>query len=892
MNRPFVLARALAFLLLLAHCARALTVVPPERIDGLDLALPDPGECALRILAPTLLEIVRINSKAPDPDPVDSWDFVDPEGNLNLPDVSQFQVSVDGHPDAVRGAGFKRRPRYAPLAVRDLRIDNRIYLALARPIADGQAVTVTTADAALWPANITFTATADPLRYSPAVHVNEEGYMPSRPKEAMVGYYLGSLGELNIRFVGFTTFTLVDAASGAVVFHGRLMQRPDSGFTYLPRPYQGVYEADFSAFDTPGLYRLVIPGLGASLPFPITDGVAMDFARAYALGIYHQRCGAPNALPYTRFTHAACHMAAASVPLPQADFENAWKTIARDTASLDPTQTAPRLEDPASQLYPYVNQGPIDVSGGHHDAGDYSKYTIDSAQFIHYLVFAADALPGAGALDNLGIPESGDGRSDLLEEAKWEADFLCKMQDADGGFYFLVYPRDRSYENDVLPEFGDSQIVWPKNTSATAAAVAALAQAASSPLFKRQFPDAAALYLWKARLGWSFLTHAIAAHGKDGAYQKLTQYGDLFMHNDELAWAACEMFLATGDPAFERKLIEWYDPADPATRRWTWWRLFESYGCACRDYAFAVRTGRVKASQLDPAYLAKCETEIEAAGKDALAASDNSAYGTSFSAQAKRSRSAGWYFSVERAFDMTVAYQLRADPDYLDAIFSNMNYEGGSNPLNLSYITGIGSKRQRQIVSQYAQNDHRLLPPSGIPIGNIETGFMWTATYGKEIGKLSYPPDSAKSDPYPFYDRWADTFNTGTEFTIVTQARSLATLAWLAAQSPLKAQPWKAVPARIDVPRGYVQVNKPITLTCTAPGLDLTAAKIVWEIQGLDLIEGATCTFTPPAPGSYRVEAEAQWTDGRRVFAAATVSALATTGSASQRDSNGVVSGR
>ena len=48
-----------------------------------------------------------------------------------------------------------------------------------------------------------------------------------------------------------------------------------------------------------------------------------------------------------------------------------------------------------------------------------------------------------------GLPESGDGKSDLLQEAKWEADFLAKMQDADGGFYFLVYPREREYEIDV-----------------------------------------------------------------------------------------------------------------------------------------------------------------------------------------------------------------------------------------------------------------------------------------------------------------------------------------------------------------------------------------------------------------------------------------------------------
>ena len=57
-----------------------------------------------------------------------------------------------------------------------------------------------------------------------------------------------------------------------------------------------------------------------------------------------------------------------------------------------------------------------------------------------------DALPGAAELDNLGLPESGDGIPDLLQEAKWEVDFLAKMQDADGGFYFLVYPRERIYE--------------------------------------------------------------------------------------------------------------------------------------------------------------------------------------------------------------------------------------------------------------------------------------------------------------------------------------------------------------------------------------------------------------------------------------------------------------
>ena len=39
------------------------------------------------------------------------------------------------------------------------------------------------------------------------------------------------------------------------------------------------------------------------------------------------------------------------------------------------------------------------------------------------------AAEGAGELDNLGLPESGDGKSDLLQEAKWEADFLANLND-------------------------------------------------------------------------------------------------------------------------------------------------------------------------------------------------------------------------------------------------------------------------------------------------------------------------------------------------------------------------------------------------------------------------------------------------------------------------------
>src|SRR5207244_5478616 len=66
--------------------------------------------------------------------------------------------------------------------------------------------------------------------------------------------------------------------------------------------YQQVLEADFSALNKPGEYRLYVQGLGTSFPFFIGDEVAGAFARTSALGIYHQRCGMANELPFTRFT--------------------------------------------------------------------------------------------------------------------------------------------------------------------------------------------------------------------------------------------------------------------------------------------------------------------------------------------------------------------------------------------------------------------------------------------------------------------------------------------------------------------------------------------------------------------------------------------------------------
>ena len=834
------------------------------------LHIPEPGDNMLHMLAPLVLELVLVNTKQPDPARVDSWDWVTDQGSFAPPDMSSIRVIVNGQTNSVTGVGFKRRPFYAPQAEWDLRIGNYLYLQLSSPMADHQSVQVIN-DGTVWPTNMAFVAVTDPLRPSPAIHVNQEGYLPAFPKKAIVGYYIGNLGELTIPT---NSFCLVDAQSGAAVYMGTLTLRPDVGYTYTPTPYQQVYEADFTSFTTPGQYVLEVPGMGASLPFRIDEGIGMDFARTYALGLFHQRSGYNVAMPFTRFPHAADHTAPATVPTnASAPFAFTWQTVSNYASELNPDnppQTAALLTGPPAQLYPFVNRGPVDVSGGHFEAGDYSKPTWNSAQVIHVLMFAVDSLPGVAALDNLGLPESGDGISDVLQEAKWEADFLAKMQDTDGGFFYMVYPQFREYESDVLPENGDPQVLWPKNTASTAAAVAALAQCTSSPHFKQAYPQATSTYWAKALLGWQFLTNALAVHGQNGAYQHIMHFDDDFTDQDELAWAACEMFLATGDPHYQTQLETWFpDPTDPATARWGWWRMFVCYGNAIRDYATAVTSGRLHPGQLDPDYLAKCITTITNCGNDNLQWSQDNAYGSSFPDETKPTRTAGWYFSPEQAFDLVVAQLFNPNPAYVDAILHNLNYEGGCNPVNVTYLTGLGWQRQREIVDQYSENDRRVLPKDGVPISNLQEGFVWTFTYGYELTPLCFPADGAQTAPYPIYDRWCDFFNVTTEASTTDTARSFATAAWLAAQTALAGQAWRYTNAAIVAPTATRLPGQPLTVTLQVDDTNLSAARIVWEAPGEEPTFGnQTYTFVPgPTNGAYWIEAEVQWPDGRRAFA-------------------------
>ncbi|MBS2022188.1 MAG: glycoside hydrolase family 9 protein, partial [Deltaproteobacteria bacterium] len=426
-----------------------------------------------------------------------------------------------------------------------------------------------------------------------------------------------------------------------------------------------------------------------------------------------------------------------------------------------------------------------------------------------------------------------------------------------------LQPQGATYDGPVRPDKARPQVAFPQTLMSTSAGVAALAQVGTSPAMKAQLPDLARRSLAAAQKGFAYLDKIIAERGAAGTSQHVGRNGETYDGLDALAWATVELFLATGDKALQERLVKTFDPG---LTHWGWQRLPEANARAVRSYAFAARSGRRKLEELDPALLARCEKELRAQGADFAAWARSSAYGTPLPSEARRLRRLGWYFSSASAFDLSVAALLDDKPELSEAIDGAFDYELGENPLDVTFVTGLGWKREHVVVSQFAESGRESLPPTGLLVGSVTEGVAWIGLYKREMLDLTWPFDSDPAAPYPLYDRWTDTFNLSAEGSTFVQASSLAAAALRMARSPLAKQAWRAQPGRIEASKPLKSGEK-IELKLVAEGLELSQAQIVWDAQDAAPVFGRTATYVPTDAGTHWVEAEAVLPDGRRVMA-------------------------
>lgn len=116
------------------------------------------------------------------------------------------------------------------------------------------------------------------------------------------------------------------------------------------------------------------------------------------------------------------------------------------------------------------------LRGGWFDAGDYNKYVPFTYGPLVDMMLAYEDNPLVWT-DDFSIPESGNGVPDLLDEAKWELDWLRRMQQADGSLLHKLSVTDFSA---VSPPSADthSRRYGAASTDATATGAAVFALAA------------------------------------------------------------------------------------------------------------------------------------------------------------------------------------------------------------------------------------------------------------------------------------------------------------------------------------------------------------------------------------------------------------------------------
>ena len=288
-------------------------------------------------------------------------------------------------------------------------------------------------------------APAVPSATVPWIKVDQFGYQPAMQKVAVVvdpqaGF---NAAEAFAPGTGSGQYQIRRWADDVVVHTGTL-QPWKSGATHAQSGDRG-WHYDFSALTAAGAYYIWDSARQVgSGRFEIGSAVYAPVLRHAVRMFYHQRLNHAKVAPYVdaRWADAAAY----ERPGQDRSATSRWAKGQAATAR--------------------------DLSGGWMDAGDTNKYVTFAQSAVLQLLDAYRMSP-AVFRDDFGIPESGNGLPDLLDELKWELDFLRRMQDASGTHGLFLKVGVDNY-TDISPPSADARPrhYLPECTSATLAGAA------------------------------------------------------------------------------------------------------------------------------------------------------------------------------------------------------------------------------------------------------------------------------------------------------------------------------------------------------------------------------------------------------------------------------------
>jgi len=467
-----------------------------------------------------------------------------------------------------------------------------------------------------------------------AIRLDQVGYLPSQPKLAFLTLPGRSGNE----------FQVLQLPGKKTVLKGKLgdpTHDPDSGDT--------LRSMDFSSLTVPGTYVLRVPGLVESHPFRVDQDTYTDAFYLSMRSYYGQRCGVAVDLSprYPKYHYAACHTKDGDLHVSSG------------------------------------NKGHIAALKGWHDAGDYGKYSVNSGIATGTLLLAYDWYKDRIGKVRLDLPESGNGLPDILNEVKWNLDWMFAMQDGDGGvwhklttekFCGFVMPKE---DTDTRFIIGTGKAPY-KNSTATGDFSAVMALAAR--VYRPFLPDYSKRCGEAAEKAWKWLSANPSVSFSNPSGVVTGGYGDGHA-GDEALWASAELFALTGKKEYGDYFsahYEKYVPSDKDPQAWPtvanlgWW-----------SYLFNDR------KEKDPKVQEDLKSKYLTAARGIVAASKGVGYRHSL-----RANNYIWGSNaVAGNFGMMLLAAERLSPGegFFPTALENLHYLLGRNTFDLCFVTGLGT---------------------------------------------------------------------------------------------------------------------------------------------------------------------------------------------------------
>ena len=345
--------------------------------------------------------------------------------------------------------------------------------------------------------------------------------------------------------------------------------------------------------------------------------------------------------------------------------------------------------------------GTINSSKGWYDAGDYGRYIVNSGITTYTLLSLYEHFPAYFKTLKWNIPAEGS-LPDLLAEIKWNLDWMLTMQASDGGVYHKL--TSLGFPGDVMPAQDNSKLyVIGKSTAATFDFAAIMAMA--SRIYKPFDASYATKCLDAAKKAFSWgQQHPNQNFTANPSGVSTGTYEDRDA-SDEKVLAGTELFITTGDASYKQSgtteyISYWGDVMGLAT-----------YEKATHQAQFGGDANEAKQKILGTAdgFANRAEK-----GFGVVMAKDDFVWGSN----AVASNQGVWLLH---------AYYLTGEQKYYKAAVKVLDYLLGKNPLDMSFVTGYGSKSAKHPHHRPSTSDNVEEPIPGMLIGGPQPG-------GEDVG--------------------------------------------------------------------------------------------------------------------------------------------------------------